>query len=286
MRAILLGTGAGRADPDRFSPSNVVWVGESPVLVDCGSGALYRLRQAGLYPAEIRHVFFTHMHFDHYADYGYLMIEPLIGEAAFSRGNLNVFGPPGTARFVRNVELTYDAELDGYAALEGYERARDLCRANVQETYHGWSLEMNGWRITTAQVDHGLVKLPSFAYRFDSPEGRSLVFSGDTMPCDGIVSLARNADVLVHESTLPEAELELRRASGFAVQIHSTPRQAGWVAQEANVRKLVLNHFAAWNSFAPDRPAYDWDALAPREAAREFAGEIVVGHDLMEIEIA
>lgn len=281
--AVLLGTGAGKADPERFSPSNVVWAGEEPVLVDCGNGALLRLRRAGIYPAQIRRVFLTHLHYDHYADYPYLMIEPLIGEAAFDRGPLEVIGPPGTERLIRSFEATYDVEIDSYAYLPGYERTRELCRARVTETYDGWQTEIHGWRVTTGQVDHGIVEIPSFGYRFESPEGRALVFSGDTVPCDGIVSLAADADVLVHESTLPDSEVELRKQRGFAWRIHSTPRDAGRVARQAGVRRLVLNHFAAWNSFEPSKPAYDWRRIAPPAVRQEFDGELVVGEDLLEI---
>jgi ribonuclease Z len=280
---MLLGTGAGKADPHRFSPSNLVWVGEEPILVDCGNGALLRMRKAGVYPSEIRRVFITHLHYDHYSDLPYLAIEPLIGEAAFDRGQLEVFGPPGTRRLLRDFERTYDPEIDTYAYLEGYERTRELARARVTETYDGWSVEVNGWRVTTAQVDHGIVKIPSFAYRFDSPGGRSLVFSGDTVPCDGIRRLAQGADVLVHESTLPEHEVELRKERGYAWFIHSTPRLAGQVARDAGVAKLVLNHFAAWNSFVAGKPAYDWADLGPPVAREEFDGEVVLGLDLMPI---
>lgn len=285
IRAVLLGTGAGKADPSRFSPSNVVWVGDEPVLVDCGAGALFRLREAGIYPGEVRTVFLTHLHYDHYADYPYLVIEPLIGEAAFARGNLTVYGPPGTARLVRNFERTYDVELDSYASLAGYERCRELARANVVEIHDGWTIDLGKWRVTAAQVDHGVVEIPSFAYRFQDPDGRSLVFSGDTVPCPGIVELARGAGTLVYESTLPESEVELRKERGFAWYIHSTPRQAGQVAREAEVGRLVLNHFAAWNSFTPEREAYDWDAIAAPVVAEEFAGEVVVGRDLLEVEV-
>jgi ribonuclease Z len=281
--AVLLGTGAGKADPNRFSPSNLVWLGSQPVLVDCGNGALLRLRKAGVYPADVRRLFLTHLHYDHYADYPYLMIEPLIGEAAFGRGQLQVFGPPGTERLIRSFEQTYDPEIDTYAYLEGYERTRELCRAEVIETSEGWTIEIEGWKISTAQVDHGLVKIPSFAYRFVSPQGKTLVFSGDTVPCDGIVRLAHEADVLVYESTLPEHEVELRKQRGFAWLIHSTPRDAGRVARDAQVRKLVLNHFAAWNSFVDERPVYDWDELAPPSVRAEYDGDLVVGSDLLEI---
>lgn len=285
MRAMLLGTGAGRADPNRYSPSNVVWIGDEPILVDCGNGALLRLREAGIYPADIRRVLLTHLHYDHYADYAYLAIEPLIGEAAYDRGRLQVYGPPGTTRLIRDFERTYDVEVDSYAYLEGYERTRELVHADVVETYEGWTLELNGWRITTRQVDHGLVKIPSFAYRFDGPNGESLVFSGDTVPCEGIVELARGADVLVYESTLPEHEVELRKARGFAWWIHSTPRHAGQVARDASVGKLVLNHFAAWNAFVPGKPVYNWDELAPPAVREEWDGDLVVGTDLLELEI-
>jgi ribonuclease Z len=286
MKAMLLGTGAGRADPERFSPSNLVWLGQEPVLVDCGNGALLRMRQAGVYPASIRRVFLTHLHYDHYADLPYLAIEPLIGEAAYDRGRLQVYGPPGTTRLVRDFERTYDVEIDSYAYLEGYERTRDLVRSDVVEIHEGWSLELDGWRISAAQVDHGLVKIPSFAYRFDAPDGSSLVFSGDTVPCDGIVRLARGVDVLVYESTLPEHEVELRKERGFAWWIHSTPRHAGRVASDAAVGRLVLNHFAAWNAFVPDKPVYDWDELALPVVAEEWDGVAVVGTDLLEIETA
>lgn len=285
MRAMLLGTGAGRADPERYSPSNIVWIGEEPILVDCGSGALLRMRQAGVYPADVRRVFLTHLHYDHYADYGYLAIEPLIGEAAYDRGRLQIYGPPGTTRLVRDFERTYDVEIDSYAYLEGYERTRELARADVVETYEGWTIELEGWQITTRQVDHGLVKIPSFAYRFDGPRGESLVFSGDTVPCEGIVELARGADVLVYESTLPEHEVEMRKQRGFAWWIHSTPRHAGQVAREADVGKLVLNHFAAWNAFAPGKPVYDWNELAPPAIREEWDGEVVVGTDLLELQV-
>jgi ribonuclease Z len=176
-------------------------------------------------------------------------------------------------------------EIDSYAYLEGYERTRELVRAEVVETYEGWSTELDGWRITTRQVDHGLVKIPSFAYRFDGPSGESLVFSGDTVPCEGIVELARGADVLVYESTLPEHEVELRKQHGFAWWIHSTPRHAGQVARQADVGKLVLNHFAAWNAFVPGKPVYAWNELAPPVIREEWDGDVVVGSDLLELEV-
>jgi ribonuclease Z len=284
-RIVLLGTGNGKADPKRFSPSNVIWLGDEPVLVDCGNGALLRLREAGIAPGSVRTVLLTHLHFDHYSDYPYLLIEPLIGEAAFERGRLRVYGPPGTERLVRLFEQTYDVELDSYACLEGYERVREMARAEVIEIYEGWQTELNGWRITARMVDHGIVKLPCFAYRFESPEAKTVVFSGDTVPCDATIALARGVDVLVHECNFPDEEVETRKRLGFAWYIHSTPTGVARVAREAGARKLVLNHFVGWNDFSAEHEPYVWDEIAPPIIARDYDGELVIGEDLLTVEV-
>lgn len=52
-------------------------------------------------------------------------------------------------------------------------------------------------RVTTTLVNHFPI-LPAFAFRFDTDDG-SVVFSGDSSPCDNLVRLAHNTDVLVHE---------------------------------------------------------------------------------------
>ncbi len=91
--------------------------------------------------------------------------------------------------------------------------------------------------------------------------------------------------MLVYESTLPEQEVELRKQHGFAWYIHSTPRHAGLVARDAEVGSLVLNHFAAWNSFVETRDVYDWNELAPPSVRAEYDGKLIVGHDLLEIEL-
>jgi ribonuclease Z len=283
-RVVLLGTGNGKADPERFSPASVLWLGEEPVLVDCGNGALLRLRAAGVPPGSIRKVFLTHLHFDHYSDLPYLVIEPLIGEAAFDRGNLTVYGPPGTERLVRYFEQAYDVELDGYAALEGYERARELARSHVVEISEGWSAEINGWRVSARMVDHGVVRLPCFAFRFDGPEGRAVAFSGDTVPCRAMAELAHQVDLLIHECNFPDEEVETRKRLGFAWYIHSTPSGVGPIAQAAEAKKLALNHFVGWNDFSAQHEPYEWDAIAPPIVSRDYGGELIIGRDLLQID--
>ena len=57
-----------------------------------------------------------------------------------------------------------------------------------------------GVTVTATLVQHPPV-FPALAYRFDAPHG-SVVFSGDTTPCDNVVQLAQGADILVHLSLI------------------------------------------------------------------------------------
>jgi ribonuclease BN (tRNA processing enzyme) len=107
----------------------------------------------------------------------------------------------------------------------------------------------------------------SLAYRFEAPDGGTFAISGDSHPCDGLVEVARDADLFVCESAWPEA---LRKDG------HLTPASAGRAAAEAGVRTLCLTHFY---------PACaEHDLLA--EARSAFDGDLVLAEDLMHFDLA
>ena len=100
--------------------------------------------------------------------------------------------------------------------------------------------------------------------------GRKVVITGDTRPCDATIEAARDADVLVHESTFGDEEAERAVETG-----HSTAREAARVAAAAGVRTLVLVHFSA---------RYSRDASDLGNEAREVFERTLVGKDGMELE--
>ena len=139
-------------------------------------------------------------------------------------------------------------------------------------------LDDNGVRVTTILVQHAPV-FPAFAYRIDTPSG-SVVFSGDTGPCDNVVRLAAGADYLVHEvidvsfvagriAKMPNRDNILNHLT----ESHTSPEDAGRIAARAGVKTLVLSHLVPGDSEIPEE---QWEA----RARSEFDGEIVCGVDL------
>ena len=140
-----------------------------------------------------------------------------------------------------------------------------------------------GVTVTATLVQHAPV-FPALAYRFDTPHG-SVVFSGDTGPCDNLVRLARGADILVHEVIDLDALLaRISLLSNFETvrsqlsRSHTAVQEVGHIAAQAGVRTLVLSHLVPGEgSHAPD----EWEAMV-RAAAPGFTGEVVCGVDLDE----
>jgi ribonuclease BN (tRNA processing enzyme) len=137
-------------------------------------------------------------------------------------------------------------------------------------------------RITAVRVDHPPLAT-ALAYRFDCPD-RSIVISGDTRPSAALVELARGADVLVHEVMhVPALEALIARAPNprmlreHLLASHTTTEQVGKLATEAGVKTLVLSHLVPGGP--PGLADEAWrDAVRPH-----FAGELIVGRDLLEI---
>jgi ribonuclease BN (tRNA processing enzyme) len=272
-RLILLGTAGGPTPKKtRSGPAQVIVVGDRGYVIDCGDGVARQLMLAGVFRT-LRHVFLTHHHSDHNADYGNLL---LLAWADALTTRVDAWGPPPLARITR---LFLDMSAPDLRV-----RERDEGRPALAPLLHPHEIRSGGRvmaddrvRVTCAVVDHPLVPL-ALAYRFDCPD-RSIVISGDTRPCASLVKLARGADVLVHEALyLPAAPgapgSALRR---HVVESHTPVEDAGRVAADAGVGTLVLTHFVP----AEDPPVSDEQWLAG--ARVHYSGRIVVGRDLLEL---
>lgn len=271
LSVLFLGTAGSVPTVQRAPTSLLVRRGGDRLLIDCGEGTQRQLlRSVGL--PDVEHVFLTHYHADHFLGLpGMLKTFALRGREA----PLTIYGPPGLRGLMSDLRrvygrLTYEVrlrelgasdavEMDGwrigaYAAVHrlealGYalvedERpgrfdpalARELGVAPGPEfgrLQRGEAVDANGRRVEPREV------------MGESRPGRTLVFTGDTEPCEATVAVAHGADLLVHDSTFADEEAERARKTG-----HSTARQAAEVAHRADVSLLALTHLSS-RYFAP-----------------------------------
>jgi ribonuclease Z len=275
MRLTLLGTGCPQVDCNRYGPANLVRSGDLAFLVDCGSGVTQRLLGAGTNGAALDAVFLTHLHSDHVVDLFQLVISSW--HQARDRPQ-RVFGPKGTQRMVDAMLAMWKPEYEQRIAHEKRPSTRAL-EVEVTEFDEGVLWDRDGIRVTAVAVRHQPVK---FAYGFVfEAEGRRLVFSGDTAYCPELIAAGRDADVLVHECFIHHAMKVTagRTAEGLAAVAgyHTLSHEVGKVAGEMAARCLVLNHFVPVK--------FDRAALLG-EVRRDYRGPIVVGEDLMDLDLA
>ena len=271
---VFLGT-AGSTPTARRAPAGLlVRRGGDKLLIDCAEGTQRQLMRSTIGLLELREVFLTHYHADHYLGLpGMLKTFALRGREL----PITIYGPPGLVDLfsaLRRIfgRLTYDYEL--------------------VELHSGDVLGREDYRIVTFNVTHGV---PALGYgivedprpgRFDvgaadalgvpagpergrlqageaiqlpdgkvvNPEdvlgparpGRKVLVTGDTAPSLSFVELAAGADLLVHEATFCEDERDRARETQ-----HSTAKEAAQVAATAGVRMLALTHLSA-RYFGPE----------------------------------
>ena len=276
---ILLGTGGGpRPRKASSQPAQVILVNDIPYVVDCGNGVARQLVVAGVPLATLRHIFITHHHSDHNADYGNLM---LLAWASGLRTRVDAWGPPPLEKMTRLFLEMNAFDIDTRMADEGRVPLAPLIHVH-ELAESGTVLQDENVKVTAALVRHPPV-VPAFGYRFDARD-RSIVISGDTAPSDALIKLAAGADVLVHEALYAPAVDRLVAGVANAPRLkqsilshHTTAEDAGRVAQAAGVKTLVLSHLVP-----ADDPAVT-DEMWIAAARVHFRGAVVVGKDLIEI---
>jgi ribonuclease Z len=271
----LLGTGSPIPDPKRAGPSTLVRAGGQVLLVDCGRGVQQRLAALGLGANGLTALLLTHLHSDHIADLGDLIITRWVTTFVPDPTPLPIIGPPGTAAVV-------EATLSAFGPDIGYRIAHhaDLTEppsVEVHEYTDGTVWDREGVQIRVAPTDHRPVA-PTIGFRVEY-DGASVVLAGDTVPCDSLDELAAGAGALVHtvirkDLVNPMPQQRIRDICDY----HSSVEEGGATAARAGVGTLVLTHYVP--SIVAGQED-DWRALA----ATKFDGPIELGDDLHRVEV-
>jgi len=279
-RLTILGSKGGPAIRPRgpSQTSILLEIGGRTIVVDCGLGVSRGLVEAGVSLKTLDLVFITHLHSDHVLELGALL------HTAWTTGldhDVRVFGPPGTGHYWSRFTQAMEFDIEIRIADEGRPDIRELVR--VEEFGEGIVFDEGGLAVSALRVDHPPVT-DCFALRFDHEEG-SVVFSADTAFFPSLAGFAKGVDVLVHEAMLAEGVDRLVARTGNGARLkehllasHSFAAEAGRIAADAGVGRLVLNHL-----IPADDPAITqahWEA-----AAREtWTGPLTIARDGLLVE--
>ena len=264
---VFLGTSGSMPTAQRAPTAILLRRGGERLLFDCAEGTQRQLLRSNVGLIELREVFLTHYHADHYLGLpGMLKTFALRGRET----PITIYGPPGLAELfgaLRRIfgRLTYPYELIelepgdvlergdyrlatfpvnhgvsavGYGLIEDPRPGRfDVSTADTLGIPAGpgrGALQ----RGETVTLDDGRVITPESVLGEPRP-GRKLVISADTAYSPAVIEAARSADVLVHEATFAEEERERARET-----LHSTATDAAEVASAAEVGLLALTHLS------------------------------------------
>ncbi|TMS53496.1 ribonuclease Z [Mycobacterium sp. DBP42] len=275
IEVTLLGTGSPIPDPERAGPSTLARAGDQMFLIDCGRGVLQRLAAVGAGANQLSALLLTHLHSDHIADLGDVIITRWVSTFTPDTPPLPIIGPPGTAEVV-------DATLRAFGHDIGYRIAHhaDLTgppQVDVREYTDGMVWDHDGVQIRVAPTDHQPVT-PTIAFRFEHG-GASVVAAGDTVPCPSLDALANGAGALVHTVIRKDLiELLPQQRIRDICDYHSSVQEAAATAARAGVGILILTHYVPGIAAGTED---DWRALA----ASIFDRQIELGDDLHRVQV-
>ncbi len=281
------GTAGSVPSARRGLPAVLLRRGGDRVLFDCGEGTQRQLlRSVGL--LDLDGVFITHFHADHWLGLPGMLKSFALRERTEP---LSVYGPVGLQALMAEMRVVFGrlpykcdivelepaeaVQRDGYviAAIPVLHKGGSAFGYAIVEEPRPGHLDPRlaeelgvkpGPDFGRLQRGETVAGVKPEQVMGASREGRKVVLSGDTAPCEALAIAAYQADVLVHEATFLDEEAERARQT-----LHSTARQAAELARDADVRLLALTHVSS--RYAGGGLRDEASAIFPAtEAARDF----------------
>lgn len=261
---IFLGTGQAIPTAKRNHTAVLMSYKDETFLIDCGEGTQRQFRKAKLNPCKITRLLITHWHGDHV-----LGLPGLFQTLVLSNypKTLHIYGPRGTKRFIREItdrfvpvlkfkavveevegkfletpdfyieafHLEHGTPCNAYSFVEKDKRRLDKKKLAelklpssplLAKLQQGGSIEHNGKTIHAKDVSY-------------MENGRKIAFVLDTALCKGCYAAAKNADLLIAESTYTEKEKDLAKEYK-----HLTAKQAAEIAKKSKAKRLIITHIS------------------------------------------
>jgi ribonuclease Z len=248
-KLVVLGSACAVADEAHENTHLALLGRDGVVMIDCAGQPVVRLRRAGIAYSDVSDLILTHFHPDHV--YGV----PMFLMDMWLRGRKRPLGIHGLSHCLdrmENLMKAYDWDT--------WPNLFPLAFQPLEEKSGRLVLDNNDFRITSVPVKHFV---PTIGLRVeDKATGHVLAYSCDTEPCPGVLELARNADLLIHEAT--------GHGPG-----HASASEAGEMAREAQAGRLVLIHYVTDGA--------DTSHLT-REAEATFGEPVTLAEDFAVLE--
>lgn len=270
LRIWMLGTGSPSLSVARHGIATLIRANGRWLLFDVGRATLQRMYECGIPIPEVTDVFFTHLHSDHICGMPDFW---MTGWFVLHRSRpLRIFGPEGTRRAIAGLREFHHFDL---SVRSRYETALADGRSfEVQEFTEGVVYDEGGVRVSAFLVDHGPDVKPAYGFRVECG-GRSVVLSGDTTTCDGVLRNAAGCDVLIHEvAAASKPQLAGNEITRRILSIHTSPEQMNDICRRTQARLTLLHHISLWR-------VTQYDVLARVRAGH--LGRVELGEDRMEI---
>jgi ribonuclease Z len=267
----ILGSNSAAPAFGRHPTSQLLQIQQDNFLIDCGEGTQMQMQKYKVRINRINHIFISHLHGDHY-----LGLIGLLSTMHLQKRtqDLMLYGPPGlleilTIQFrysdtrlnykitfheiregsseiilenefmtVQTIPLNHRIPCSGFLFREKPKKRRVNIPSLPEYFLPSQMAALKGGEDVT-DAD-GKVLYKNELYTLPPKHSRSYAFCSDTCYDESIVPIIKNVDVLYHESTFLQEQTE-RAAETY----HSTALQAGQIASQAQVGKLILGHYSS-----------------------------------------
>ena len=191
-------------------------------LIDCGASSLIGLKTNNIQVNDIRYIFITHFHADHFGGIPFFMLNAQF----FSKRTepLTIIGPP-------NLKNYYETAME--TCFPGSSKTETRFKLKFIELEEGQPTEIDDLNVTAFLVNHGNPGGPCFSYRIEC-ENRVISYTGDTEWTDALIKTGHNADLFIAEAYFFEKKVKLHL--DYKTLLKHLPRIAP--------KRLILTHMS------------------------------------------
>lgn len=284
----ILGCGSALPTTRHFSTSQVLNVRDKLFMIDCGEGAQLQFRKTRLKFSRLGSIFISHLHGDHcFGLLGLISTLNLLGRTA----ELHIYSPAGLEALLSpmlsffNRQMTYSVVFHTFDTrkpeviyddrsitvttiplkhrmpccgfLFAEKPAPNHIIRDMVDFYHVPTYELNRIKNGADFVTPEGEVVPNARLTHPAAPPRRYAYCSDTMPVPSIADAIRGVDLLFHEATFADDALPRARET-----CHSTARQAGQIARQAEAKRLLIGHYSA---------RYNDESILLAQAKEEFA---------------